>query len=394
MNVIYIQDQEIYKNGNDFYHEKSVHFFTRYLSGLKDEEQLNVYCGIIDCEEKDRIKRYQKINDRRIKYVRIPEFRDITKISLTRQIIKDAVRNADFVYLRCGVAASIGAFYCKRYKIPYMAIVNEDIYKNCIVSSKRIVRLAAAPLWVGSRFLVKNAKYACYVTREYLEKRYPSSGMIIGCSDVETLELDTGVLDKRLAKISQSSSKTCVIGIAGSLKAFLKAHDVAIKALKFLNILSDKHFIMEIVGTGSSERLKKLAIKEKVIDQVFFLGELKHNDVLKWMDNIDIYVHPSRSEGLPRTIIEAMSRALPCVCSDVGGIPELIDNKWLFSYKGNKKPEVDLAKQIINMTIDNMDQQARINFDKAQGYNPEVLNGRRNTFFSEAISKERGGSDA
>lgn len=390
MNVIYIQDQEIYKNGNSYYHEKSVHFFSRYLSGLKEEEYLNVYCGIIESSDKDKIKRYQRINNKRIRYTKLPEFRNVANITRIHKIIKNAVKKADFCYFRCGMAASFGAFYCNIYKIPYMAIVNEDIYMNCKVSSKKIARMVAVPLWIGSKYLINHADYACYVTKEYLEKKYPTSGKFIGCSDVETLDIDEDVLHRRLSKIENLSRKTCVIGIAGSVTAYLKAHDVAIKALKHLNEMSDTNYVLKIVGTGSTERLRNLVKTECVENQVMFLGELKHEAVLRWMDNLDIYVHPSRSEGLPRTIIEAMSRACPCVCSDVGGIPELIDHKWLFSYNGNKTPEVDLAKLLKNMTRDNMIQQARKNYIKVQEYKPEDLSRMRDIFFKEAISKERG----
>ena len=50
--------------------------------------------------------------------------------------------------------------------------------------------------------------------------------------------------------------------------------------------------------------------------------------VTEQLDAADVFVLPSRQEGLPRAMIEAMARSLPCVGSDVGGISELIPD-WV-----------------------------------------------------------------
>ena len=47
MNIIYIQDQEIDHYNGHFYHSKSEHFFSRFLAGLKENDTLTVYAGII-----------------------------------------------------------------------------------------------------------------------------------------------------------------------------------------------------------------------------------------------------------------------------------------------------------------------------------------------------------
>jgi glycosyltransferase involved in cell wall biosynthesis len=47
------------------------------------------------------------------------------------------------------------------------------------------------------------------------------------------------------------------------------------------------------------------------------------------MDELDLYVIPSLGEGLPRALVEAMSRGLPAIGSRRGGIPELVDGRWL-----------------------------------------------------------------
>ncbi len=47
------------------------------------------------------------------------------------------------------------------------------------------------------------------------------------------------------------------------------------------------------------------------------------------LDSADLFVSPSRQEGVPRAMIEAMARGLPCIGSSVGGTPETLPQEFL-----------------------------------------------------------------
>jgi glycosyltransferase involved in cell wall biosynthesis len=51
--------------------------------------------------------------------------------------------------------------------------------------------------------------------------------------------------------------------------------------------------------------------------------------VIAHLDSADVFVLPSRTEGLPRALVEAMARALPAVATDVGGNAELLDPEFI-----------------------------------------------------------------
>ena len=68
------------------------------------------------------------------------------------------------------------------------------------------------------------------------------------------------------------------------------------------------------------ERCRELGIE----NQFSFLGTVK--DIPSFLSSLDIYVQPSRSEGLSNAILEAMAAGLPVVATDVGGNPDLIDD--------------------------------------------------------------------
>ena len=142
-----------------------------------------------------------------------------------------------------------------------------------------------------------------------------------------------------------------------------------------------------LLGSGNPDRLSKLAKELGIEKHVVFQGEYSHDAVMNWFEDIDIYIHPSRSEGLPRTIIEAMSKAVPCICSSVGGIPELINKECLFSYNGN---EINTLVNIIkSFSVEKLQREAIDNFNHSNDYEAKRLEKKRNEFFTQAINEFR-----
>jgi glycosyltransferase involved in cell wall biosynthesis len=80
---------------------------------------------------------------------------------------------------------------------------------------------------------------------------------------------------------------------------------------------------LNIIGSGpSQETLQRLAAATHVADRVRFLG-FKPN-VHDYMAHVDALLVPSLHEGLPYTLLEAMSLGLPIIASDVGGLAEVL----------------------------------------------------------------------
>lgn len=388
MIVIYVQDQEIALFQGRFYHSKSAHFFERYLSGLNDSDRLIVYTGAKEIKDRTIVEKFSCVSHERIKFRIIPEFRKIKNIFVICRIMRQAVREADFCYLRCGIASSFAGFFCHRYDIPYMTIVNEDVYKSGINHSNLMVRLSAYPLVWASKYVVRHASYSCYVTQCYLQSNYPCCGEMLGCSDIESLEINSDCLKKRREHIYEIKD-TIILGSAGNVSTVIKGHDVVIRAMAELKRDGYENYIYMIVGSGSPSKLRSLAVTLGVDDKIQFLGQYSHDDMLKWFETIDVYLHPSRSEGLPRTILEAMTKATPCICSEVGGIPELISKDFLFSYNGHEVEQ--LKNLILKMRKDRMIIESESNFEKSKQYDPCLLEAKRSAFFINAINQNRTG---
>jgi len=82
------------------------------------------------------------------------------------------------------------------------------------------------------------------------------------------------------------------------------------------------HFV--VVGRGPLEaELKRLAGEIRVEDTVHFLGF--RDDVPQILASLDVFVLPSLQEGLGSVILDAMACGLPVVATEIGGIPEVVE---------------------------------------------------------------------
>lgn len=81
--------------------------------------------------------------------------------------------------------------------------------------------------------------------------------------------------------------------------------------------------ILIVIGDGElAQELKSHTESLRLHDRVFFVGFVPHADT--YLTAADVFVLPSRKEGLPYAILEAGHAAVPVVASNVGGIPEMI----------------------------------------------------------------------
>jgi glycosyltransferase involved in cell wall biosynthesis len=87
------------------------------------------------------------------------------------------------------------------------------------------------------------------------------------------------------------------------------------------------HFV--ILGIGPDEvMLKKLAEDLKVAGRVHFIGQIGHVEMPKYLKACDIFIRPSRSEGMGNSFVEAMAAELPVIATQEGGIADfLFDEK-------------------------------------------------------------------
>jgi glycosyltransferase involved in cell wall biosynthesis len=87
----------------------------------------------------------------------------------------------------------------------------------------------------------------------------------------------------------------------------------------------DPSYKLLILGSGKDEAaLKEQAAKLKLENKVVFKGFVEHSDLPVYLQACDIFVRPSRSEGLGNSFLEAMAAGIPVIATPVGGIPDFL----------------------------------------------------------------------
>ena len=114
-----------------------------------------------------------------------------------------------------------------------------------------------------------------------------------------------------------------IIGIVARLDS-IKNHRCLIKAMKTVSALFPDALLL-VIGDGPLRvELEELVTFERLNKNILFLGT--RNDIPRLLSVLDIFVLCSLSEGLPLTILEAMAAGKSIVATNVGGIPEIIQD--------------------------------------------------------------------
>ncbi|MBC7387381.1 MAG: glycosyltransferase family 4 protein, partial [Cryobacterium sp.] len=226
---------------------------------------------------------------------------------------------------------------------------------------------------------ISGAASVAYVTEKTLQKRYPSgSGALsTGVSNIDLLPTHLA----RTAK-TRNASEVLRITSVGSLEQLYKNPDIVLHAVARCVQDGMKIQLTWIGGGAFLPEMIKLAKSLGIERSVRFLGQLPSGDAIREeLDQSDLFVLASKTEGLPRALIEAMARGLPCIGSDVGGIPELLEPRELFL---PNLPEALFAKiKEVAANPELMKEMGERNLRKSREFLKEKLDRKRAVFLRE-----------
>ncbi len=297
-----------------------------------------------------------------------------------REKLRKAVSGCDIVVSHLpSIIGQHAVSLCKKQRKPYfLAVVGcaWDAFWNYSWQGK----LVAPFLMWQMRRTVKAAPFVFYVTQKFLQGRYPCDGVTMGCSNVDIPSPREETLAARLDSIEKldMGGEVKIVTVA-AVNVPYKGQEYVIRALGKLNREQGHNFHYYLIGGGDNSRLKAIAANANVSEYVHFMGPRPHEEIAAILDGMDVYVQPSRQEGLPRAVVEAMSRALPAFGSRTAGIPELLLSECVFDNCDVKK----IGQLLDALSKEKMAAYARRNFNEAKGYASDVLDARRNRFFGQ-----------
>ena len=110
----------------------------------------------------------------------------------------------------------------------------------------------------------------------------------------------------------------------------LKHDKGVIELIKGFAKVSDNYPALNLVYAGSgveTKRLEELSKQLKITDKVQLLGSIEHHKLPALIAHAKALVLPSYNEGVPNVVLEAMACGTPVLATNVGGIPEVVDEK-------------------------------------------------------------------
>lgn len=108
----------------------------------------------------------------------------------------------------------------------------------------------------------------------------------------------------------------------------LVSHKNIEKIIKAISDLNSPLINLNIIGDGPElNQLQKISLESNNKDNIIFHGKLNRDEINHIFLNSDIYIQASNYEGLPHSLLEAMSYGIPVLCTPVGECKEILGNE-------------------------------------------------------------------
>ncbi|WP_235362745.1 glycosyltransferase family 4 protein [Burkholderia sp. A9] len=241
------------------------------------------------------------------------------------------VRDAETLVIRFpGNIAIISMLVClvsgKEFSVEVVADP-EDYFKDG-ASDHPLRKIAGSIHCRATRFAVRHARSVRYVTRAYLQTKYPAGpdSKPFGFSDVYLPDSSFSVRD---LETFSATGALRIVNVA-MMHNHSKGHAVLLETVSRL-LRQGVKIQLTLVGDGPLRaRFEELADSLAIGDIVHFSGQVSSDTVREIVSQQDLFVLPSFQEGLPRAMLEAMASGTPALATTVGGIPEVLPAEDMF----------------------------------------------------------------
>lgn len=235
------------------------------------------------------------------------------------------------------------------------------LYSVPVITTRRAVKQGrnaqlAAYRWTNrwAKLIVANSEAVGRFTFEV--ERAPRSKLRVVPNGIETggFREGNGVAFRKEENVPSSAS---VIGALGTVK-HIKGQDVLFEGLG--PVLRERENVYALVaGTSDNPWAKSLCHRIEgtgLASRFRFLGN--RPNVADFLAALDVFVLPSRSEGMSNALLEAMASGLPCVATDVGGNSEALAGGAAGTVVPPESPE-GIRRAVLDL-LDNPEKRSRL----------------------------------
>jgi len=141
------------------------------------------------------------------------------------------------------------------------------------------------------------------------------------CSEDKIVVMHNAVIMPEYVKTDYRDHNVLFLGRLGERKG---TYDILNVIPDILKTVPDAMFYLG--GDGDIEQCREITVKNSFADHVKFLGWVRGANKEEYLKRCSIFTLPSYHEGMPMSVLEAMSYGLATVSTNTGGIPQIIDN--------------------------------------------------------------------
>jgi glycosyltransferase involved in cell wall biosynthesis len=242
--------------------------------------------------------------------------------SLLKQADRRAVRDhlasvdPDLLHTHLGYSDLLGGLAARNLGIPAVSTLHTMEWGHELRDRVKDVLMGLARRTCAARVIAVSDA----LRRKYLERRLDRPAHVV--------TVHNGIADAaspgsgpRIRRTLGLAADDLVVAMVSVLRAG-KGHAVAATAVEALSARFPQLRLL-VLGEGP-DRPQIESELAPLAERAVLTGH--RNDVLDVLDAVDILIHPSRVDAFPTALIEAMAASVPAIATNVGGIPEIVDD--------------------------------------------------------------------
>lgn len=280
-----------------------------------------------------------RVDSDKVSFAKIPDYHSPLGFLVAQRgilkVLHEELRGENAIILRipsnlCYLSWFVLLLKGKKYGVELTGDPEDSFSKGAVRHPFRLLFKWIYPFL--TKLVCRHSSASNYVTEYTLQRFYPPGRNTFHTysSSIDLLEEDILGQEEIRWRMCGANNRGLKIISVGSFSQLYKGQDILVKAVSQCRDCVES---LTFVGHGRYMAwIQELTNSHGMNGMVHFVGSIPSGaPVYGHLDQSDLFVLPSRQEGLPRAIIEAMARGLPCVASSVGGIQELLDERCLVS---------------------------------------------------------------